>query len=217
VLDSVGDCISTALVAVAFALEDVTEIPFDAIAGIIASLVVIFGGIKLIFGTINKLMGGGADEETEKLVFETVTAHKEVLGVHDLRVHDYGAGRRVASVDAEFDEHRSFSEVHSVVDEIEREVKDKLGIELVVHPDPVSSTDEDYLAIRHLIIETVTRYGNDASFHELTVSSLEKKVSLHLRLSKELMKYKESITAEIIENVTSSYQGFMVVVEYDFM
>ena len=216
-LDSVTDCVSTAFVAVAFALDGVTKVPFDSIAGIVAAVLIITGGIKLVLEVINKLLGKAADEETERQVFEAVTAHEEVLGVHDLMLHDYGAQRRIASIDAEFDENRSFSEVHAIVDKIEREVYGSLGINLVVHPDPVSSTDEEYLEFRHRAIEALARYGNEASFHELAVESENKQVSLHLRLGKKLMKYKEFVTAELIESMTAQKEGWSVIVQYDFL
>ncbi len=216
VLDSMGDCLSTGFVALAFALDSVTTIPFDAIAGVVAAAIIIFGGIKLIVVTVNKLMGGGADEATEKQVCDVVKSYDGVLGVHDLMLHDYGADRRVASVDAEFDENMPFKEVHAIVDAIEKEAAKSLGISLVVHPDPVSN-DECFLSVRHATMETLARYGREASFHELVVDAENKQVSLHLRLSKDLMRYKECITAELIENLTAKNKDFTVSVQYDFM
>ena len=62
-----------------------------------------------------------------------------ILGVHDLVVHDYGPGRKVASIDAEVADNLSIIEVHSVIDGLEKQVLKDLGVHIVIHTDPIST------------------------------------------------------------------------------
>lgn len=212
--DSTADAVSTFLVGTAFLLDGIVAFPFDAVGGILTALFIVFGGFKLVLSTINKLMGGGHDEEVENAVTELVREYDEVLGIHDLMVHDYGAGRKVASVDAEFDMNMPFVAVHSVVDAIEREAEKRLGVSLVVHPDPVNVTDESYLQLCHAVRKVTDKYGKNATFHELTVDNDQ--ISLHLRLGDKLMKVKETVTAEIVGAISEQKPDAKVTVICEF-
>ena len=215
-LDSGMDAIASTSVAVAFALDGKVSFPFDSIAGIFCALLIAFGGVKLIISTVNKLMGGGRDEEVERLIANLVSQSQQALGYHDLRVHDYGAGRKVASVDVELDRTMSFDMVHKVAHEIEIEAMHS-GVSLVVHPDPVDTTDQEQSQMRHQIICSLEKFEGNATFHEFEIDREKYLVSLHLRLSEDLMRIKEVVTADIIQEIKSVLENYDVKVEYDFL
>jgi len=215
--DSFSDCAVTSLVAVSFIASGFTDFPIDAVCGIAASGFIIFGGLKIVLSTINRLLGCDCGDEVEKDIAELVKSEPLVLGVHDLMVHDYGAAHKVASVDAEFDKNLSFTDVHDAVDRIERAAYFKYNINLVVHSDPVDVSDARFVAVRRAVIAALESYGRDASFHELCIVDEQKTVRLHLKLSEKLMKEREHILSEVIESVSASLPGFTVDAEYDFM
>ena len=64
-----------------------------------------------------------------------------VLGCHDLMVHDYGPGKRYASIHVEFDKDDNLRACHEVVDQIERKCLEEYGTNLVIHLDPVITDD----------------------------------------------------------------------------
>ena len=215
--DSVSDCVVTALVAAAFVAAKFTDFPVDALCGIVAALFIIFGGVKIVVGTVNRLLGERPDGTTEKEIAELVTASPLVLGYHDLMVHDYGAEHKIASVDAEFDKNLSFVEVHAAVDEIERKAYSEYKINLVVHSDPIDTSDPRYIAVRRAVVAALETYGRNASFHELAIDDENKTVSLHLRLSESLMRERDHVTAEVMSAVDGVLEGYSVTAEYDFM
>ena len=214
--DSFSDCVVTSLVALAFGFSAVTDFPVDAVCGIAAAVFIVFGGLRMVLDTVNKLLGSGYDKEVENKILELVKSYPQVKGVHDLMVHDYGPEHKVASVDAEFEMSMSFSEVHSIVDEIERTAYVKYKINLVVHSDPVDTSDPEFAAVRHAVIAALEPYGREASFHDLELRKELRQASIHLQLTKELMKEKEHILSEVIEAVNSVCDGYTVDAEYDF-
>lgn len=215
--DSVSDCVVTALVAAAFVASKFTDFPVDALCGVVAALFIIFGGVKIVAGTVNRLLGERPDGTTEKEIAALVTASPLVLGYHDLMVHDYGAEHKIASVDAEFDKDLPFVEVHAAVDEIERKAYSEYKINLVVHSDPVDVSDPRYVEVRHAVVAALEIYGRDASFHELTIDDENKTVGIHLRLGERLMKERDHVTAEVMSAVDGVLEGYSVTAEYDFM
>ena len=52
-----------------------------------------------------------------------------VLGMHDLMVHDYGPGRKMVTLHAEVPADGDILEVHDVIDNVENELREKLGCE----------------------------------------------------------------------------------------
>lgn len=216
-LDSASDCAVTAVVTVSFILSGVVSFPLDAIVGLAASVLVGAGGVKIIVRTINKLMGSADRGEVEKIISSLLAEYPQILGYHDLRVHDYGEVNKVASVDAELDEKTSFTDVHEVVNRIERKAFTKYGINLVVHCDPVPTDDERYLAVRREVVAALENYGRNASFHELAIDDDARSVSLHLRLSEALMKERERVCYAVTESIERVLPSYLSKIEYDFM
>ncbi len=215
--DSMSDCVVTLFVGVAFVFAPYTDFPLDAVFGIAAAVFIVFGGVKIVLSTLNKLLGKRPDGELEKTVEQFVLNFPSVLGVHDLMVHDYGEEHKVASVDAEFDRNMSFVEVHDIVNEIERAAYRDLNVHLVVHSDPVEKSSRRFNRVRRAVVKALEPYGMDASFHELHISDADKSACLHLRLSEKLMREREHVFAEVMESVKSELDGYTVEAEYDFM
>ena len=54
---------------------------------------------------IRDRLGAAPDAQLVRQLAQRITAHPDVLGIHDLMVHDYGPGKRFASVHVEMDAH----------------------------------------------------------------------------------------------------------------
>ena len=69
------------------------------------------------------------DPELVHAIREVVLSHPQVVGMHDLIIHDYGPGRRLCSFHAEVPQDADILEAHDAIDHIEREIQQKFGIE----------------------------------------------------------------------------------------
>ena len=215
--DSISDCIVTAIVTAAFLLSRVTDFPVDGVCGLAAGAFVAFGGLKIVGGTVNRLLGNDCDYDVRREITTLVLSDPLVLGAHDLMIHDYGAENKVASVDAEFDCNLPFVKVHDVVDKIEREAYRRYRINLVVHCDPIDVGNPKYNDIRHAMIAALEPYGRRASFHEMHVDDENKKVSVHLCLDKDLTAHKQVVVAALMQAVADHTDGYSLEVNYDFL
>lgn len=135
--DSFNDCIATVAVIASAFLAPYVKFPIDAAAGIVVSGMILRSGISVAKDTIGRLLGRAPSEELIGEIEKMVLSGDNILGMHSLLVHDYGPDRTIASVHAEVPDNLSLIEVHNTVDKIEHNIMEELGVDIVIHMDPV--------------------------------------------------------------------------------
>lgn len=141
--DSLSDMIATSAVAASMVLSLFTELPVDGVMGVIVAALVLKAGFEVCRDTVDSLMGGKPDQELGRQVIDRLLKYDQILGIHDLIMHDYGPGRCFASIHAEVPAHGDLLELHEMIDRAEREISRELNIPICIHMDPVVSGDEE--------------------------------------------------------------------------
>jgi len=139
--DSRNDVISTTAVLISVIIGRYTGLQIDGYMGCLVALFIVFSGIQLVKETSSPLLGEAPDQEVVEAIMETISSEPGILGVHDLMVHNYGPGKLFASIHAEVDSRGTLVEVHDMIDKMEKNIKNSLNIEIVIHMDPVSVDD----------------------------------------------------------------------------
>ena len=142
-LDSISDAVATFVVLVSTVVSHFTGLQIDGVCGMLVGLFIMYAGISAAKDTINPLLGQPAEECFVERVHEIVLSRKEILGMHDLVVHNYGPGRTMLSLHAEVPVDGSLVELHEVIDEVEHQISDELGCTAVIHMDPIWAKDEE--------------------------------------------------------------------------
>lgn len=137
--DSLSDVIATSAVIVTTIIGNYTDFPIDGIAGVIISLLILYTGFSTAKDTINLILGSSPDPKLVDAINKIVCNGEYIIGAHDLNIHDYGPGKIVASIHAEVQDNVNLVEVHSVIDELEKKITDELGVNIVIHMDPIST------------------------------------------------------------------------------
>ena len=164
--DSRNDAISTAAVLLGCLIGHFTGLRVDGYIGFGVALLILWSGIGIARDTINPLLGEAPDEELVHHLAHEITRHEKILGIHDLIVHDYGPGRRFASVHAEMDYRLDPLAAHECIDDIEREVKQNMNIDLVIHYDPIVTDDPELDTIRHRLTATLAALDPRLTLHD---------------------------------------------------
>lgn len=165
--DCISDCVSTALVLVAAVVGHFTGLMIDGWCGLLISFFILRAGVEAARDTITPLLGQKPDEELVSDIYSIVMGHKEVSGVHDLIVHDYGPGRLMITLHAEVSADGDLLETHDVIDNIEEELKEKLNCEATIHMDPIATNDTAVGALREKVALRMNQlFGGDASIHD---------------------------------------------------
>lgn len=180
-IDSISDAGVTTVVLCCAVSEKFTGAHIDGYASIAVAVVIVVFAIKILKTTISRLLGERPDPVLYDRVRDIILAHDDVVSVHDLIINDYGAATKIAEVDAEFPSEMSFVAVHSVCDDIEREVYEKTSIRLSIHADPVVADDERLSEIKRLVAEILGAY--DATAHDVVINDCKKHVDLDVRIS----------------------------------
>lgn len=167
--DSFSDSIATTVVLIAIFVNIVTDVNIDGYAGLLVSLFIIYTGISSLKDTIDPLLGQPPEPEFVENIKNIVMSHSEILGIHDLVVHDYGPGRVMISLHGEVDEKGNISVLHDAIDCIERELCDKLGCEAVIHMDPICIDNEEVTRIRKYVEEKILQIDCNITVHDFRV------------------------------------------------
>lgn len=164
--DSMFDVVSTGVALGAILLSRISSFNFDGYGGGIVSLFIIWGGIGAIKEMIDPLIGQTPKPEFIAEIEKTVLDHEEVLGIHDMRVHDYGPGRVMISLHAEVSGDENIYAIHDVIDRIEVELYTKYNVEAVIHMDPIDIHDEHIAERRGQVTQMVKEINESFSIHD---------------------------------------------------
>ena len=138
-MDSLSDSAATAAVLLAGVIGRVTGLQIDGWCGALVALFILWSGLQSGRDTLNPLLGQPPSAELVESIRQIVMSGRDVQGMHDLIVHDYGPGRRMISLHAEVPADEDLLKIHDEIDNIESQLKRELGCEAVIHMDPVVS------------------------------------------------------------------------------
>jgi len=165
--DSFSDSISTIAVLGSSILIKYTEWYFvDAIIGIAVSIPIIIAGLKILNETKDILLGEGPVDETVKAIENIVKDYPDIIGMHDLMVHNYGPNKFVASFHAEVDGKQDIYYLHDMIDNVERRINEELIISCTIHMDPIVTDDENVNELKSFLLETMAEIGLDLPIHD---------------------------------------------------
>lgn len=167
--DSLSDAVATVVVLCATLLAQYTELEIDGWCGLAVAGFIGVTGIRAVRDTLNPLLGQAPDPDFVRKVQEIVERSSAIIGIHDLIVHDYGPGRRMVSFHGEVPGDGDLMVLHDAIDLVERELRETLGCDAVIHMDPVSPDDGETGRFRALVVE-MTRVVNPAfTIHDFRI------------------------------------------------
>lgn len=164
--DSRNDVISTAAVLLAGVLGRLFSWQMDGYVGLAVALFILYSGVGIARDTVNPLLGEAPDPELVKEIGDKICSYEKVLGIHDLMVHDYGPGRRFASVHVEMDSREDVLICHDIIDTIERDFLEQDHIHLVIHYDPLVTDDQELTHMRNLVEQEIQAIDPRLSIHD---------------------------------------------------
>ena len=195
-LDSISDVCGTTAVLVSTLLSPVLHFNLDGYMGIVVSGIILYGAYGLLRDMINSLIGEAPDPELVHNIVDRIMAHPAILGVHDMMLHNYGPNKIFASAHVEVDSSKDIFETHDHIDNIEREVKENMNIDLVLHMDPVKVNDPETELYRAKVVEAIHQIDPKWGFHDFRIVSGPTHVNLVFDL---VIPFEEKYTQEEIE------------------
>ena len=176
--DSWSDAVATTVVLAGLVITHVTDLRLDGWLGRVVAVFILRAGVRAAKDTLDPLLGKPPEPDTVRRIEEVILSHREVVGIHDLIIHDYGPARRMMSVHAEVAADASLMEVHDVIDHIERELYRRFNIETVIHIDPIQIGNPEVDALRDLTARLARRIAPELTIHDFRVAAGAKRTTL---------------------------------------
>lgn len=167
--DSISDCAATAAVAVAVVLHLLLDVHIDGIMGAAVAVLIFVAGVKTVGETLNPLLGQAPDPALTARVRQTVLSHDGILGVHDLMMHNYGPERYLASLHAEVSADGDMMQSHDLIDHIERELQEQLGVLTVIHMDPIQNNTPRVTELRAVTEQVLREIDPRLTCHDFRI------------------------------------------------
>lgn len=168
-MDSLSDMGATVVVLVSMLVSYYTSLQIDGICGVFVALLIFYAGFNSAKETINPLLGQPPEPEFVKRIEEIIGAEKEIIGIHDLIVHNYGPGRIMISLHAEVSADGDILVLHDMIDNVEHRLKNELHCAAVIHMDPVCTKDEQTLELKNVVTAIVKGIDPVLSIHDFRV------------------------------------------------
>lgn len=168
-MDSRNDVISTSAVLVATILIDVignVGFSIDGVFGLLVSLFIIYTSIKLVKETIDPLLGEMPDENFVNKLKAKILTYEGILGVHDFLIHSYGPNTYFASAHAEVSSKADIMKTHDIIDNIEKDFKEKYNIVLSIHMDPIDVDNEEVNFHKKKVEAILKNLDSSLEFHD---------------------------------------------------
>ena len=167
--DCFSDCLATSVAALSIIVSAFSEIAIDGYLGIIVAGFILLAGFNISKDTLGVLLGNPPEKEYVEEIENKILSYEHIVGVHDLIVHDYGPSRRFASAHAEVPANIDIMEAHDVIDLIERDIMNEMGLLISIHMDPIIVDDERINALRQMTSDVVKEIDPELSIHDFRV------------------------------------------------
>jgi len=215
--DNRNDVLTSIIIVCGMLIHHFSGINLDGYMGCLVSIFIIISGIQLILKTISPLLGESPDQEMINEMREIILKQPEVLNTHGIVIYNYGPGRTFASFHAEVDSRSDIMDVHTVIDRIERELKEKMNIDAAGHMDPIVVDDPIRIRIEEILNDTIPRIDGVESFHDVRI--MPRKDHMHIIFDivaePRVMKSRDEIEQKLTEAIKKENDNYQVIINFD--
>jgi cation diffusion facilitator family transporter len=203
--DSLSDAGATLAVLISAIISRLCKIDIDGYMGIGVAIMIFIAGIKVLNETKNSILGSAPEPEVVEGIHNIVKEYPQILGIHDMVVHNYGPGNTICSFHAEVDGKIDVFETHDCIDNVERRLYNDLGIRATIHMDPIVTDDEKVTALRISVAAAVKKIDERLTIHDFryvegtTHSNLIFDVTVPFEIKENNERIKELVSDKISE------------------
>lgn len=217
--DSRADCITTGVALLSVAVMLIFGKNIDGYAGAVVSVLVMFSGFRSAKETIEPLLGTAPDKEKIRAIESEALSHSEILGVHDIHVHEYGHSIEIVSFHVEVPCDLTLVAVHDLVDAIERDIVAKeLASEVTIHVDPVAINDDEVMSLREELSSYLKTISPDISIHDFRLIRRETEHShliFEILVPYDVAKTDDELRSLLCARISAAGRDYVVTITVD--
>ena len=215
-VDTRNDIISTTTILISMLIMKRFNINIDGYLGLIVSLFVIYSSVQMVKEVLEPIIGIIPTKEQVNEITQRILSYDYVQGIHDLVIHNYGVHNDFVTVHVEIDSKMDMLKAHDLMDNIENDFRENLGISLTIHMDPVVLGNEKVDKLKQLIVSTIHKLDNSLEIHDFRIVEGTTHTNI---LFDCVVPYEKDYTAENIReylnNNIKSEEKYYYVIEID--
>ncbi len=215
--DSLSDSISTSVVLISSVIGATTGLRLEGYCGVLVGLFVLYSGINTLRETLSPIIGNAPTPELVAEIHSIVRENNEVIGIHDLIVHDYGPGNKMISLHAEVSANGDFLTLHDTIDNIEKTLQEKLDCQAVIHMDPISFDDEETNLLKQQVTHFLSSISSELHLHDFRIvkGPTHTNIIFDLEVPFTFSTSDEELTSQLITYVKSLNNNYYLVLTID--
>lgn len=167
--DSLSDAIATTTVLIGMLAGYYLNIAIDGYLGIIVALFILYTGFNTAKESVGSLLGAPPDKNFVQDIRDEVAKFPEIVGIHDLVIHNYGPGRSMISFHAEVPCNADIIKMHDVIDLVELRIRERFGATTTIHMDPIVTDDSYTNNQKDIVTSIVHKIDERLSIHDFRV------------------------------------------------
>lgn len=216
-MDSISDMAATSVVLLSMLVLQHTSYNVDGYCGLLVAVFILYTGIQTIRETMGTLLGTKPDAAFVSQVQEIVLRHHLVMGMHDLVVHDYGAGRRMISLHLEVPGEMNVYDLHNIIEHIESDLDRELSCKSVIHMDPIESDNQKVMELREAVQNIVQELDASLSIHDFRVVQCQQGENMvfDLVLPQDFSMKGEDVVEQITGQLQERYPAYEVTIKLE--
>lgn len=216
-IDTRNDIISTTAILISMLIMKKFNINIDGYLGLAVSLFVIYSSTQMIKEVLEPIIGIIPTKERVNEITRRILSYDYVQGIHDLVIHNYGVHNDFVTVHVEIDSNMDMLEAHDLMDNIENDFRENLGISLTIHMDPVVIGNEKVDKLKQLIVSTIHKLDNSLEIHDFRIVEGTTHTNI---LFDCVVPYEKDYTADYIKeylnnNIEPEEEKYYYVIEID--
>lgn len=156
--DSKNDILSTIAIIISMIIMQVFNVNIDGYVSLIISILIIISSLKMAKEVLQPIIGIIPTHEQVNQITKKIESYDCVKGYHDLVIHNYGVHNDFVTVHIEIDSKMSMLEAHDMMDNIENDFREDLGISLTIHMDPIEVGNKEVTKLNKEVKEIIKEY-----------------------------------------------------------
>lgn len=216
--DSLNDALATTIVIIAMGVQYFWAVNIDGIAGVLVAGFILWTGYNTAKDTLSPLLGQAPDPQLVEEIRQVILEYPEIIGFHDLIIHNYGPNRSMMSFHAEVPNDVDIMQLHDTIDIIEHRLKQKFHTDAVIHMDPILIDDTKTILTREKIAIIVHNIHPDCHIHDFRMTKGPKHTNLifDLVIPYETGLDDEEVVNQVKEKINAFDDGsYYAVIEVD--
>lgn len=216
-IETRNDVISTVAILISMIVMSIFKINIDAYLGIAVAGLIVISSINMVKEVIEPIIGIVPTEERVKEITEKILSYEYVEGIHDLVIHNYGVHNDFVSVHVEIRSDMDIMKAHDLMDNIEKDFKDEMGIALTIHMDPIDVGNPKVEKLQKLVIEALHKLDKELKIHDFRIVEgiTHTNILFDCIVPHEKEYTVEDLKKHLSENIKSEEEPYYYVIEID--